>query len=1363
MRTVGTFFLLTLLLVACSGDPLPPPRPTVAVVEPVRSEVSLERQGRDVVIGGAERAEQGAAVKTSATGRANAELDNGASILLGQSSEVQLALDQVTLTKGRVWVDTADAEETTVEAPQGTITASGAAFSVALSENGAADVYCGSGELSYRVGSNAGRLQQGERVVLSNSAEPAPEPVALWDDWTGGLADPSSTPAREPAAVGILAGRRLTDRGQARQPIPIRAHDVEVTIRGDLAITRVEQTFFNARSDQLEAEYVLRLPHEAIVTGFAISRGRQDFSEAAVGPLVMAGGQPGWRHDAGAPSALTYDGPDRLRARVYPLNPGETIRIRLTYAEWLDRRGGRRTYVYPMGVEGEPPLLGEFSLDVDLDDAGAAAVRAGMGARVDARRVLLRQSDFRPRADFYLDLLDPPNQGEQGEIARAYVVDAEEGEAGSEEFVLFDIPTTGGENGDQAEERAPLELVLLVDASGGTDLEHLELARSVVEAALRQLAPTDRVALLLADVIGHSPESDETAGQLREASAATRESLLESLARSSLGGATDLARSLSDAAVLVAGRPRGTVLYIGDGVPTTGQLDATSIRRSLGALESPPRFFALGVGEGANIGLLRSLFGDDAHHVLDRTEASRQIMQLLAEASQPTLRAVQAELGPTIERVYPSTTLSLPAGQSLRLVGRVNGVLPETITLRGLRDGAPFEQTLTVETTRGQNNGYIRRRWAAQRFAELLDHDARPELLTSLASRYEIITPWTAMVVGGVRGVPYAPVHGFDRDPATVAWGLGGGSPSTAALEFGARRSSEPARAIESTWSPRVQPGVEPSRSGGNGGIARAAVERALIEGQRAPRLCYERRLLARPELAGELTVRVSVDGGGAVREVSVTNTTLRDRVVERCLAAEVRGLRFPATGVTGAVTASHSYRFTTPQRELGARRECSPSSRKPLRQRRAIWAERLTVQPGLEGAMRVYHAAEQRCELGSWLAQRTILAMMLRHVGDLAQQVRLYQSFGPGSTAAVFIKREILGAVHTPQQMAIVRAGLGLEVAVDWDVFAADWLANPSTEARLGLVRRWLEAVPFDIDLRLRLIRLLEESDNVSEARRQAQTLADDPLCDADARAQLAEFWIRQDEVVEAQRALTGIVERTPLDPWAHRRVGDLCLAFGWGDAAYREYSTLARIRPADPDVTLLLARAAAASGRTDEALRLEQRLSETVSPSTNRGAAAFARLWTAVHLTRLQANAESDAVRAAVARRQRASGVLRDRPVIFAALTWSHPDRRPQLYIRYPNSSDRNAWTRAPHQGGDFGIEAVRVREQEEGSYQLEVRRPEYARDTLEARLLVVTMPGTTDEHIAEVPLTLDEETDKARFVLMPTGDLQPLALEG
>lgn len=1364
-----------LLLVACGSD-AHDPAPTVATAEVIRGGFTLTREGDAEPVVARTRVEQEAEAATADDGRGAVTLDSGAWILFDRATSGTVQLTSMRLTAGRVWVDASNAEETTIETEHGSVRASNATFAVAIGDSGA-EIYCGSGEITFVSEGGSDRLAQGEQVVLAGSTEPDIEPADLWDDWTGGLADPGRNRFAETTYLGVLAGRRLDQQGEARTPLPIRAHEVNVTVRGDLATTEVVQTFFNARSDTLEGEWAIRLPRGAIVQGFAIDQGG-GFQQGVVNAMAVGDGyQLSWMGYGTQGAKLTYDGPGRLRARVHPINPGATVRVRLSYTEWLDRRGQRRTYEYPMRVEGEPPALAEFILQVDTSNTLVGAMRAGMGATVEGGRVVLRRSDFRPRADFVLDLYD--EEARPNDVVSSYVVSApaEQGGGpaaeGEESYVLFDVPTEAIVEDDEDAEAPPLELVLLLDVSGETDPEDLEIARAVVEAVLRQVTPTDRVAIRLADVTAHLP--DGAPEELVPATEENREALLESIARVHLGGATDLGASLREAGQLVAGRPRAAVLYLGDGLPTTGDLDATALRATLATLDAPPRFFGLAIGDGANLGLLRRLFDGNADGVDERTEAARVVMRVLAQAAQPTLRGVEVDLGENVERIYPRPPILVANGAHLRLVGRLVGDMPTQVTIRGHFDGEEFEREMSVRRELVEDGGDVRRRWGQNRLAELIDDDAGREAMVDLGVRFGLVSPWTSLVVGGMAGGTVAPVTGFDHDPLAYAWGLGGGRAAVPAAELtsdasGWRRrlrrpSVEAAVTPEVTWVPRVTATDSAGNAGSfgaDGGLARAAVQRALRRGERGPRGCYERRSIVRPDLAGDMVVEVQVGGDGQPRAVNIVRETVGDDDVRRCVETEVRGLRFPATGGSSTVTVQHTLSFQLPEREFGSRRQCSDASRQALSVRRSLWRERLAANSGVRGALSVWREARGQCELGNWRARRTLLHQMMGHVGGVRAQVGLYRAFSGSESIADYLRRIILRNVRSPDDVMAVRAGLGLDVPVDWSLFSRLWKSNDDAEFRLRLVRRWLEVVPEEMDLRLRLLSLLEQTDNLAEARRVARELRADPLADSRVRTQVGEFWLRQEDEPEARRVFSEIVERAPLDPWARRRLGDLYRAHGWADDAYREYRTLSHLRPGDGNALLLLARAAADAGRIDEALRLEQRLSERTDPGSHEGAAGYARLWTAVRLARLKIAAEDDEMRTAIRRRERQSGALREPPAIFVALTWRHPDDQPSLVMRYPSTDEDVGWEDAPLGGVDHGVQAVRVREREDGEYLIELRRLELdeIRDT-EVQLMVISHPGTDEERIETLDVTLTREELKRRFRIADDGSLETVEI--
>ena len=630
------------------------------------------------------------------------------------------------------------------------------------------------------------------------------------------------------------------------------------------------------------------------------------------------------------------------------------------------------------------------------------------------------------------------------------------------------------------------------------------------------------------------------------------------------------------------------------------------------------------------------------------------------------------------------------------------------------------------------------------------------------------MTPWTSLTLGGAATIPISIVPRFDRDPIATPWSLGGGAGSVRTLDLGSddggwrrrvpRADGGSGYAAESTWTTRVPAGAITATPTGDGGLARAAATRTLREGERGPRQCYERRAIVRPDLRGDVTVEVTVGPDGAVRESRLAASSLADPDVEHCVVTEVRGLSFPATeGET--VTITHSFSFQIPEREFGGRRECSTASSQPLEVRRQLWQERLDQSYGVEGALAVYRQARAQCELSTWRARRTLLDLALARTPNLAQKIQLVQALSGDPTARAYLHRVILRSVRTPEEVRMVRMSLGLEPGVEWMVFARLWQTTASPEARLRIVRRWLEVAPDDLDLRVRLLSLLEQTNALPEARRVARELRADPLSDAKVRTEVGEFWLRQNDEAEARRVFSEIVEHTPLDPWARQRLGDLYRAHGWHDDAYREYRTLSMLRPDDGEVLLLLARAAAGAGRVDEALRLEQRLAESTDPGDDEGAAATARLWSWLRLSELAATADDEALRADARRRMRENGVLRDPPAMLVAITFDHPDDGISLRVRHPTFDPLEPFEPAELGASAYGLVAMRIGEREDGEYRFQLVRNE--RENLRDQtctLVVLLSPGTPEERRVATEVTLPRTEPVKIFALSAEGTLVP-----
>jgi tetratricopeptide (TPR) repeat protein len=1333
------------LLCLCLGCPQPPPpAPTVATLRPSRAGVTLQRGGATEPAPYERRVEAGAEVRTPPGVRAALTHDSGAWVLLDGGAAVAVP-DEGTLElrAGRAWIDARHTDPVKVKLAGGQVllTLQDAGLALSLGKDGGAEVYCAAGQATWQAGSDGpdgpdrktgGRLESGLSLIWKDG-KARETAQALWEDWTLGLAEPGPLRPPEPAGVGQLLGRRPGQVGEARRPLIIRQHEVRVKITADLATTEVEQTFFNPRSELLEGVYAVRLPERAILEEFALG---EEGGEPETG--TVAARRRGAEAVTSSAAQLEWAGPGRYRGLLREIPPGKTRVVRLRYVEWLSRHPapltGRRSYVYPMGqsaagAAGEVPNLGEFSLEVDLTGAGAGAIEAGMGAQVEGRRVVLRRSDFRPRADFVLDLLDASKDKKAGagtataaDPARA--TPAYRGRGGDGASYLLAQPVL-----DPGPPPARLDLVLVLDVSAATDEARLDLARTAARALLQQLRPEDRVAVLAASL---SARSLGPPGQpaLAEATPARVEALLDALAKEAPGGATDLGGALARAVELLPpGQGQGTIIYLGDGRPTIGQLLPGELRAHLNRLGALPRLYAVALGAGADVDLLAGICDGGAGAVLrveDRPEAVRAALHLLLRAARPALSGVQISLGEGADVVYPEGQVTLEGGQPLQVLARLSPGKqpPGTLVVTGVRAGAPFRQELKLtlaDAPPAEERGDISRRWAQERLLRLLARGAGREAAVDIGLRHGLVTPWTALIVRG--GGQYAQALGEEEQGfAFVPPALRGQAPqdSPLALEGGVSTAAVGILGMEQLY------------------------ERALAARQATARLCYVRKAAGHPELSGRVVLKVKIAADGSVAGAQVLSSTLRAPDVEACMVRAVQALRLPAAPDGKPHEVSFALQLEQPEGDEGSR-SCSAASRAYLAVRRALWGERLARQPGPAGAMAVWREARARCELRTWVDRRALLDLMRPASGRTVMQVDLYHRLDgdpDGPEAQEYLRREILRGVRTPEDVQAAQAGLSLSGGIDPQLLLQELGKAKGLAGQIAVVRQFLQLQPGALALKVRLMGLLDQAGQAAEARRLADSLRADPGADAGVRQAVGELLLRQGEGAEAARALSEIVEFAPFDPWGRRRLGDLYRAHRMYEAAYREYQVLAWLLPQDESVPILLAGAAFGAGRSDEGLRLLSRAAEAVGAHPAQGGpAAWARAAYAVRLWQLidEARRRGDQnLLGQLMARGRSDGIAGYGGKLLVALTFAHPDAGLQLLLSPPEGAKD---TRAAIQGGAVGIEAQRYDRLEGGDVGIVVRRAEAAGQgqTYEGEVLTLYDEGLATERLRRTPVKL------------------------
>lgn len=760
---VALLFLLALGACERPGVPLAPKAQTWAELRVVRRDVLVQAPESEARAPyPRERLVDGAVVTVGAEGVAWIRRDAGATFLVRGPARLTLRPRTLEVAEGKLFVDTEGLRAVEIDTPNGPITLSRVRASVDVTPDGTTSAYVLAGEVRASPGgssSSGEAARAGELLTLKGKGaqlQATRAPVLAWDDWTGGLATTDRAAEPAPYGVGTVGARPPGSTGTPRFPLAIERLDVRVKIDGDFATTEVDQVFFNPSSSTVEGIYRFRTPAGASLHRFGVDRGGAIVwgrvkEKQAASQQYESNVYAGSTED---PALLEWEGPGVYKARLYPIGPGEARRVVVRYAEWLGRTGPRaerRMYVYPMaaeGADGSLPAIEELSIIVDLGGAGAKDVRAGMAASRSDNLLVVRDHDVVPRADLAVELFDDGPKG-QAAFTAPHSIDldvlppAERAQAAERARSEADYVLVPVRAGDVPLLAGGLDLAIVIDASAATDAAQLALARAQVAALLAHLGKDDRAVVWAGDVSLRPVVRSRD--KLAPVDGAARREILTSLAQLSRGGATDLGAVLSAAAAALDPARRGAVVYVGDGVPTVGELKLLDLRERLAKLPRPVRIFALGVGDSADMGLLAGLArGAFAERIGDANAAARAALRLFEHAERPAWLGAKVDLGSAVERVFPKDLGAQVADETMFVIGRMasSGRLT-SVTLAG--PGGEITKPLTV--TRIEDGGDLRRRWAEARLYEMMDEATGRAAMVDLGVRHGVITPVTSLYV----------------------------------------------------------------------------------------------------------------------------------------------------------------------------------------------------------------------------------------------------------------------------------------------------------------------------------------------------------------------------------------------------------------------------------------------------------------------------------------------------------------------------------------------------------------------------------------------------------------------------------------
>jgi Ca-activated chloride channel family protein len=628
------------------------------------------------------------------------------------------------------------------------------------------------------------------------------------------------------AAVATATPRRVTEgmllfrsTDGAAMPAPLLETDVELHVTGPVARASVRQQFVNPTAQWVEGVYVFPLPEDAAVDHLRLDVGDRVL-EGVIRERAAAKATYEQAKREGRRTGLV----EQERANIFTTSlanvaPGASITVEIEYQQTLRWDAGRYRLRFPMVVGpryipgtpvATPPDANGWAPNTDLvPDASRITPPVLHPSRGPINPVTLRvalttgaplarlESSYhaihttRDRDGTYrVELAAGPVPADRDfELIWEPAADAIPAAAvfteGREDGVYALLIVTPPVPSALAAQRAPREVVFVIDNSGSMAGASIQQAKAALQLALARLGPADTFNVIrfnhTMDALFEAPQPAtrdrlELAGRWVERLRATGGTeMRQPLERALEGGEGD-------------GRLRQVIFLTDGGVGNEAELFAI-IRRSLG----DRRLFTVGIGSAPNSHFMREAarYGRGTFTYIGAvSEVQDKMTALFRKLESPALTDVRLELpGISGAEVLPDPVPDLYIGEPVVVAFRAT-TLPPHAVLRGRVGVTPWERELTFQ--RAEDNAGLATHWARAKIAALLDARRggadEPQVrqaVTQLALTHHLVSPYTSLVAVDVtpsrpdgevlasHAMPTNLPHGWDYD---AVFGLGQGA-----------------------------------------------------------------------------------------------------------------------------------------------------------------------------------------------------------------------------------------------------------------------------------------------------------------------------------------------------------------------------------------------------------------------------------------------------------------------------------------------------------------------------------------------------------------------------------------------------------
>ncbi len=545
--------------------------------------------------------------------------------------------------------------------------------------------------------------------------------------------------------------------------LQMKKHNVEVSIVDGVAVTSLDQVFFNPHDRTVEGTYIFPLDDDIALGKFSMYVNGHEVEGKLLGVEEARRQYESIVASMRDPALLEYLGTRMFRARIFPINPKSEARVKLSYTQMLSSDDGIVRYRYPLGIERHSRSPIE-NLGVLVNIESKTAIKSVFSS--SHKIAVSRPSDYKAGASYEAKNVFPDKNFElyyalsDKEFGLTVLTFRAGGEDGF--FLARIAPPAGTDAGDVL----PKDISFVIDTSGSMAGDKIDQARSALKFCVSNLNREDRF-----NIISFSHEATTFRDTLVPV---TTENVTE--ARKFAGELRGVGGTNINDALLAAiqAAPDGDsdrpylVVFLTDGQPTVSVTDPDEILKNVArSNEGRIRLYVFGVGYDVNTRLL-DLLAEQNRGTRDYVEPGENLELKLSSFYRKVAEPVLADLSLSFSDLavygqYPPKLGDLFAGGELVVVGRYRGEGAKAVELTGTRRKA--KERFVYETTfpsEDLTHEFLPRLWATRKVGFLLDqirlHGQDKELkdtIVQLATKYGIVTPYTAFLVTEPGGVAW--------------------------------------------------------------------------------------------------------------------------------------------------------------------------------------------------------------------------------------------------------------------------------------------------------------------------------------------------------------------------------------------------------------------------------------------------------------------------------------------------------------------------------------------------------------------------------------------------------------------------------